>query len=454
MWEDEFIADGTIAPSMEKEAVLLRLEAGSQEAGHLAAIFPLPKTPTLVMIKNSDLKEYIAAGVAKDEFVRRVSKAFEASRPAAPPAQAASSGSAPTPTPTPAPTAETSVVPGGTAHDQQAEVERVERQQAATRDLALEGERRRQAARQAQKEREDIERKRKAKGKEAADATPGKPTDAVTKASQQLAERKRVAREERQRVLKLIEDDKAERRARDEMRRAEREAARAAAGEEGAESAAFSPNTGSAGTGVASQMRRRHDQCSLQVRLFDGSTIRTRLPSKSNMRDVRKWIDESREDGKDPYTFKVILTPMPNKSIDATEEEKSLEDLELTPSSTLILIPVGKYSTAHDRGNGNPISRLIAAILGFLAYIFGFLGLGGSRGATRPAPEQTPQEAAGRYSSRITGSEKKNDRRKDQQFYNGNSVGHPQDVSHEGNGANNLQTNFEPRKDDEEQEKK
>ncbi len=37
--------------SLSSQTVLLRLKAGSTEAGYLAAIFPLPKIPTLVLIK-------------------------------------------------------------------------------------------------------------------------------------------------------------------------------------------------------------------------------------------------------------------------------------------------------------------------------------------------------------------------------------------------------------------
>jgi hypothetical protein len=37
--------------SLLDQTVLLRLKADSEEAGYLAAIFPLPKTPTLVVIK-------------------------------------------------------------------------------------------------------------------------------------------------------------------------------------------------------------------------------------------------------------------------------------------------------------------------------------------------------------------------------------------------------------------
>lgn len=40
-----------LTPLLPAKAVLLRLEAGSEEANYLAAICPIPKVPTLVVIK-------------------------------------------------------------------------------------------------------------------------------------------------------------------------------------------------------------------------------------------------------------------------------------------------------------------------------------------------------------------------------------------------------------------
>jgi len=39
-----------IAGSLGDKGILLKLPAGSQEAGYLAALYPLPKTPTLVIM--------------------------------------------------------------------------------------------------------------------------------------------------------------------------------------------------------------------------------------------------------------------------------------------------------------------------------------------------------------------------------------------------------------------
>ena len=67
------------------QALALRLQAGSEEAGYLSQIFPLPQTPTVVIIKNGDLKEYITPGASKEDFVRRIHTAFDAAPQAAAP---------------------------------------------------------------------------------------------------------------------------------------------------------------------------------------------------------------------------------------------------------------------------------------------------------------------------------------------------------------------------------
>ena len=50
-WENEYLADDAVAPLVQSEAVALRLEAGSQEEGFLAQLYPIPKKPTIVIIK-------------------------------------------------------------------------------------------------------------------------------------------------------------------------------------------------------------------------------------------------------------------------------------------------------------------------------------------------------------------------------------------------------------------
>lgn len=514
-WETQYLTDEHIAPALAKEAVVLRLAAGSEEAGYLAAIFPLPKIPALVVIRNGALKEYVAAGTGKDEFVTRVAGAVAGGAQPEVQAQGGGGGGGPTvanappvaPADATAPPVAAAQQPPATSSTAATTNETTAVEATTTapgtpspEHVSNEGERRRQAAR---KERERIEReraqRRKEKGKMPAaegsggggaddkeggqeDPSKAKHNESVKKASQQLAEKQRQAREERARVLKRIADDKAERKAKEERRRAEREAGRSAALSEFAAASQQQQQQDTAAMAPAapsSALQRRHDQCALQVRLFDGSTIRTRLPSKTTVaHDVRAWVDEARTDGKDPYTFKVILTPRPNRAIDhAAEEDQTLQELGLTPSATLVLTPVDRYATAYtnvNAGLGNPVSRFVTAVLAFVVNILGgiagALGGGGgraARGLDGPGEENAGHELSSSSSSsaqaqatgrdgggRIQGFQNPDDRRKDYQLYNGNSVSATyHSAQFYTTHANNSQLNFEPRKDEEEKDK-
>ncbi|KAJ4298591.1 hypothetical protein N0V88_003621 [Collariella sp. IMI 366227] len=181
------------------------------------------------------------------------------------------------------------------------------------------------------KNEEEAKRQRaeKARAKAEAGASGLKQPDAQSKHAEALKKKRREAREERERILKAIEDDKSARKA----EKAAAEAARKAAAE--------SEKPDSPPLALASHLppssRRLSEHCSLQVRLFDGSTIRSRFLSTETIKDVRQWVDKNRSNDKNAYTFKVLLTPLPSKTIDGTEEDKTLQEMELVPSSTLIL---------------------------------------------------------------------------------------------------------------------
>jgi hypothetical protein len=170
--------------------------------------------------------------------------------------------------------------------------------------------------------------------------------------------------------------------------------------------------------------------CSIQVRLFDGSTIRTRFSSGDSLAEqVRKWIDENRSDTKFPYTFKVLLTPLPNRVIDVTEEGKSLRELGLAPSATLVLAPVAKaasaYSSAFEGPSGGVLGLILSYITGFFAVILSFFTTMFSTSGP-PAGDDIPASAVRQESTRAEttgrdGSQAKQ-QRNEQQFYNGNSV--------------------------------
>lgn len=391
---------------IQAQAVALRLQAGSDEAGYLAQIFPLPQTPTVVIIKNGELKEYLVSGVSKEDFIRRIHAAFNAqpqvAREAASQLPSTSAQSAQPAQPEGEPSADSAQT--STSEN----VRRILAERAARLEIH-----------KAEQERKLKEERARAKEKAKAEAVAGADTEAA-RAHQQaelVRKKKKQDEEERKRILKRIADDKAERR--------ERAAEKKKAREEGEKK-----NMDSGVEAPASKLptsTKLSDMTALQVRLFDGSTMRSRFKTNATLKDVRKWVDDTRHDGSLPYTFKQVLTPLPNKNIDTTEESKGLGELGLAPSSTLVLIPVHSYAGAYEGASGNLLMRFLRLIIGFFTWIFGSLGFAGTRAldAVRnpEAPEQqTPAMAAAQGGSRVQGFQNQSDRRRDQQFYNGNSV--------------------------------
>ncbi|KAJ4132805.1 hypothetical protein NW754_015618 [Fusarium falciforme] len=397
-WETEFLTDETLSDLIKDQAIALRLTAGSEEAGYLAQIFPLPRTPTVVIIKNGDLKEYITPGTSKEDFIRRVQSVFNSTT-----SSSAATQPAPAPPSAPAQPEPPAAAPPAAA-PQTSTSENVRRILAD-----------RAARLQEQREAEKKAKEERAKAEKAKAAAMDKDNAAAHKAADAVRKRKQQDQEERARILKRIADDKAERR----MRAEERQKQRSETVETPIEAVTKLPS-----------MTKVGGMTALQVRLFDGSTLRSRFKSETALKEVRSWVDESRTDGKQPYTFKQVLTPLPNKNIDETEEGKAIGDLGLSPSSTLVLIPVKKYVSAYD-DSGNIFTRFIYFILGFFTWFFGLFGSREDQGAPQAPAHDDDAPASPRDESRIQTFQ---NQQWDQQLYNGNSL------------------NFEPRPDEEEKD--
>ena len=289
-----------------------------------------------------------------------------------------------------------------------------------------------------QKEQRDIaeraERKAQVEARKA--SVTGDPTSAKAKQqsyAEQQKQRKREAQAERERILRQIEHDKQERREREERRKATAKAeAEAVIDVDGGLEPASSENESK--RVVSSQ------SCALQIRLFDGSTIRKKFPSDQTLvSHIRPWVVETTSSRNIPYTFKQILTPLPNRSISEEAEEQTLADLGLTPSSTLVLVPIQGFTTAY-AGEQGAISRgfstiysAVAAILGTILKLLGTFLNGGQPTSPAGTGEEQSQRAAatGAEVSPLPPGDTKirvrtlHDQRREQdnnEFYNGNQV--------------------------------
>jgi hypothetical protein len=287
-------------------------------------------------------------------------------------------------------------------------------------DLLAEGSARLEAHKREQDAKEKAKRIAEAKARKA--ALEEAPDDSKKSADMKYAlmqkKRQQDAREERARILKRVEDDKAERREREAQRKAQIKAM---------ENSQPSDSAATTSSIVPSALSRSHE-CALQIRLFDGSTIRSRFSSQGSLRaDVRPWIDKQQSTDI-PYTFKRVLTPLPNKNISISEEEQSLQSQGLAPSATLILVAVNDYTSAYkDSSTTGYVSRALTAGYGLVysgvGLVTGVLGsiLAGGPAQASPAADPTPIQPTPASNINVR-TLREQDMVEDHQFYNGNAV--------------------------------
>lgn len=261
--------------------------------------------------------------------------------------------------------------------------------------------------------------------------------EAIEKATRQRSEyiqmrreREQSQRDERERIQAHIKADREERRHRDQVQKMN--------------------DAGIASTNSNTSTRQKTSDIRLQVRTFDGSTLRKTFPQTATLAgEVRPWIDES-SDTNMPYNLKLILTPLPNKNIEAAEEEQSLPDLGIRGSCTLVMVPVKGYVESYTGSTagglvGSAVSGGYNLVTGTAGAVFGgvrsMLGYGqpqaesSSEAAPSDPNANASKNAQGSMRVRTLADQRAEERGKDHQFYNGNAL------------------NFQPNKDDDENKK-
>ncbi|KAL9087995.1 MAG: hypothetical protein Q9159_003350 [Coniocarpon cinnabarinum] len=411
-WEHTWLRNQNLPQQLESKAVTLRIETGSQEAQQLSAFYPVEEAPALLIINQGRLVAHIRKGTDESDFALLVLKGLHPNlgQPSqilngSLPQQAASNPPAPTArseqASSPTPVATTNA--GQSAH------------QTSSQSMA------------------SVD--------EGAMSTPVPPTNAsnTTKSRQQdsyaqrQARANQEARQERERVRALIEADKRSRRAREEQRRFE-------AQEASAEARRASSVTAEVGE-IGSQTKSRGAttaEAAVSIRLMDGTALRSKFERGATLyRDVRPWIDANRTDGTLPYTFKVVLTPRPSRALDDADEGKTLVDLGLAPSASLVLVPVRNLSEAYHSGGSRGfiasapallygyVASLVMLLVGFIKRLLGRGDGSEAAGPSTPMSSETETQDAKTGQSRIrvkTLQDQQDGTRDDQQLYNGNTL--------------------------------
>ncbi|KNG85864.1 UBX domain protein [Aspergillus nomiae NRRL 13137] len=416
-WEEDYFADKDFAQLLESRSVLLRLTKDSQEATFLTSFCPVTKFPAVVVIKNGMLREYIVPDITKDDFHSRLKAALEDSKPADElnpnsPAQGAQGhttspsasshtapATAPQPEPSPAPVPAVPAPAPASAEPQGSESQRQQGQQEYNSLRAGGRTYRVETPGQTQKSQPKKQETPKSQG-------IGKPKDSTKK--QKEPETKATNNSA---SVKITNTPAEERKP---------------------------------------QTPTPPKQYRLQVRLFDGSSIRSSFsPSQTIRGDVRPWIDSQPGDEKRPYNLKHILTPLPNRTLTIAEEEQTLAELGLGSTANLVMVPINTYTEAYSAtGSSLParavssayelVSSAVGTATGLVGSFFGYGQPASTPSATpqastsSPSPSgdsaSRPRPPASRGPIIRTLRDQRNEQN-DSQFYNGN------------------QLNFEPRQD-------
>ncbi|CAE7205556.1 hypothetical protein CFE70_008669 [Pyrenophora teres f. teres 0-1] len=428
-WEEEWLKSGWLSSLLVQKAVVLRLQAGSTEAGFLAAFSDISSIPTLVVIQNGQLQLQLKSDVTKNNFINSIRQVLGAS----PIPGSSTAATSPSQAITPIPTENTT--------DSQVEDDPYGDSESAMPAPAV-----------------APMPSANAKGKQKATSTleqkPATSSGSVSKAQQQardaLRKKKMEEAEELARIKARIEADKAARKIEAERRKAEREQERS----QSAQTAA-SPRTNTSARGSQAK------NVNLNIRLFDGRTIRSTFPREATLQaEVRSWVDSefsklSQDDENinhrqlPPYYFRHILPPQPSRELSAGDESQSLGDIDMAPSATLVLVPVKGYTQAYTGHNSGAVGvttgliggafDLISSTVGYVGSTLGsFLGSGsgaGSGSGSTPAQGQGGGHTMGPRPSREPQHDPVLDNagirvrtladqrtREPQQFYNGNQL--------------------------------
>ncbi|KAL4759813.1 uncharacterized protein BDW70DRAFT_76462 [Aspergillus foveolatus] len=408
--EDYFQGDEEFTRLLESQSVLLRIAKDSQEAGFLASVCPISKYPTVVVIRNGMLREYIVPDISKEDFRSRVMAAIADSKPqsqtvaslapqqSAQQAQDSSSPAARAPQPvTTAPTPAIDTTQTSTTQRQLSQNVSTRSSGGRANDISYSSGSRMYSATVPRKQEREHD-------------TPQSSNKAQETTQQNINETKGKA------PIRTSKNEKPK----------------------NEKSAAASPAPHPTSVPVPPSQYR------LQVRLFDGSSVRSTFSPLHTIRsDVRPWLDNKLEE-KRPYNLKLIQTPLPNKTLTIAEEDQVLRELISGPTATFVMVPIKTYTEAYSDSGSLPVRAVSSAyglvtsvVGGAVGYIGSFIGYSPNRASSESAPPQSRefQDSADatrrprRWGANIRTLGDQRDAQ-DSQFYNGN------------------QLNFEPRQGD------
>uniref|UniRef100_A0A4W4HDY3 UBX domain-containing protein 4 n=1 Tax=Electrophorus electricus TaxID=8005 RepID=A0A4W4HDY3_ELEEL len=412
--------DGRVAEATKNCCVAIKVDAKSETCVQFSQIYPVVCIPSSFFIGENGIPlEVIAGGISAEELAKRINKvkqvwsqvAMESPGPApetvASPSETLSVKSSATATGNPS-TAATSkeslslpmeecgasgyVTPGDdrslSSDDTSQASQSEESMDAKVERLTKKLEERREQKRKGEEESEikkEIERRKLGK-----DMLDFKRKQEEEKTKRLLEERNREKAEERaarERVKQQIAQDRADRAARYAKTQEEAEATRLAA---------LQARQVEQELKRAALQREKSAIARIQFRLPDGSSLTNQFPSEARLHEARQYA--AQEVGNRFGHFS-LATMFPRREFTAEDLEKTLLELELAPSASIVLLPQSSRpaNTVVQSSGGGGIWALLGTILYPLLavwrFLSGFLFSGPSPGAAAATavPHSQPQ---------------------------------------------------------------
>ncbi|KFQ67500.1 UBX domain-containing protein 4, partial [Phaethon lepturus] len=197
-----------------------------------------------------------------------------------------------------------------------------------------------------------------------------------------LEERNREKAEEkaaRERIRQQIAMDRAERAARFAKSKEEAEAAKAAALQ--AKQAEIEARK------EASQ-KERSAIARIQFRLPDGSSFTNQFPSEARLEEARQFAAQTVGNAYGNFS---LATMFPRREFTKEDYGKKLLDLELAPSASVVLLPVGRPATSVVQASGSDLWKFLGTILYPLLAVWRFIS---NFLFTSPPPSQSTVRSA------------------------------------------------------------
>ncbi|KAG0375652.1 hypothetical protein BGX24_008823 [Mortierella sp. AD032] len=409
IFESRFTNEDVAAELAGMNLVPLKLIKDSTDGMMFGQIFPIMVVPALYLIRNGMLADFMNSSVDSDDMLERIRKAVAGhSQIPPPPAPVTPAHTvAPTPTipvvpteahvspatsispaiaatgpesasatpasstPAPTPSEQTPVAPsvGTSTSSSSASTRnapaRTANQAEAMKELLKERKlKREKEEREAAKQRE-IDRR--SSSKTLTEAQKDLKDKQAKKLKDQIEKDKRDEIEYKKRVKQALEEDKARRK--EEREKAQAAIAAAAAQSSPLDSPVLLPSEIRAQNSGLLQARNdaapalAFESSRLNIRLFDGSSIRNTFKATDTLEQVRSWINANQEGDENAYN---IVQLIPSRTF--TDESKMLRDLELCPSATLVLKRTATSSSAYGGSGDGAVPTLVGygwSALGF-----------------------------------------------------------------------------------------